>query len=167
MGACRVGCDSCGLYPIKGHRYKCQDCPDKVGFDLCGKCFDRGLHITGRFNQQHTPGTLLCISFITILSFSARITAIATRQASLQGALLICITYIVVHLWCCTSQSACACIRDALPQEPAYLCQAENAVVGCTADHKMGLVNPQPTVFHIFQVRTPPAALAWLQCFPC
>lgn len=32
------------------------DCPDKVGFDLCGKCFDRGLHITGRFNQQHTAG---------------------------------------------------------------------------------------------------------------
>ena len=31
----------------------------------------------------------------------------------------------------------------------------------------MGLVNPQPTVFHIFQVRSPPAALAWVQCFPC
>ena len=56
--ACRVGCDSCGLYPIKGRRFKCQDCPDKVGFDLCGQCCDRGLHITGRFNQQHTAGTL-------------------------------------------------------------------------------------------------------------
>ncbi|KAL3148974.1 hypothetical protein ABBQ32_001830 [Trebouxia sp. C0010 RCD-2024] len=50
-----VGCDACGLYPIRGHRYKCQDCPDKVGFDLCNKCHGRGLHITGRFNQQHTP----------------------------------------------------------------------------------------------------------------
>lgn len=28
----------------------------------------------------------------------------------------------------------------------------------------MGLVNPQPTVFHIFQVSIPPAALA---CFHC
>ena len=53
---CRVGCDACGLYPIKGRRYTCTDCPDKVGFDLCGKCHDKELHITGRFNQQHTPG---------------------------------------------------------------------------------------------------------------
>lgn len=40
------------------------DCPDKVGFDLCGKCFDRGLHITGRFNQQHTAGEVASSLFM-------------------------------------------------------------------------------------------------------
>ncbi|KAL0020958.1 hypothetical protein WJX79_008557 [Trebouxia sp. C0005] len=80
-----VGCDSCGLYPIKGRRFKCQNCPDKVGFDLCGSCYDRGLHITGRFNQQHTP------------------------------------------------------------------------------EHSMGLVRPQPTMFHIFQAANPELSMAQIQ----
>ena len=33
-----VGCDSCGLYPIVGARYRCLDCPEAIGFDLCGAC---------------------------------------------------------------------------------------------------------------------------------
>jgi Zinc finger, ZZ type len=51
-----VGCDLCGHYPIKGRRYKCLDCPEEIGFDLCGACFDRGINSEsiGRFNQKHT-----------------------------------------------------------------------------------------------------------------
>eukprot|EP00002_Diphylleia_rotans_P037751 TRINITY_DN8473_c0_g1_i1.p1 TRINITY_DN8473_c0_g1~~TRINITY_DN8473_c0_g1_i1.p1 ORF type:complete len:335 (-),score=59.51 TRINITY_DN8473_c0_g1_i1:86-1090(-) len=52
-----VGCDGCGMFPIKGKRYQCLDCPESVGFDLCGRCYDkhketRG-HLAGRFNQNH------------------------------------------------------------------------------------------------------------------
>ena len=66
-----VGCDGCGQFPIVGRRYRCKDvskmpscsflidflflekCPEKIGFDLCGNCFDSGLSVTGRFNQSH------------------------------------------------------------------------------------------------------------------
>ena len=55
-----VGCDGCGIYPISGRRYKCIDCSEEIGFDLCGDCFDAGVHKkdrdrAGRFNQQHRP----------------------------------------------------------------------------------------------------------------
>lgn len=51
-----VGCDACGAYPIQGRRYRCQDCPEAVGFDLCGACYDRSVgNVIGRFNQRHTP----------------------------------------------------------------------------------------------------------------
>ncbi|CAO2039713.1 unnamed protein product [Urochloa humidicola] len=50
-----VGCDSCGVYPIRGERYKCQDCTELIGFDLCGACYKSSSKLPGRFNQQHTP----------------------------------------------------------------------------------------------------------------
>ncbi|KAL6899578.1 hypothetical protein ACP4OV_006236 [Aristida adscensionis] len=50
-----VGCDSCGVYPIRGKRYKCQDCTELIGFDLCEACYNTRLILPGRFNQQHTP----------------------------------------------------------------------------------------------------------------
>ncbi|XP_041005408.1 E3 ubiquitin-protein ligase PRT1 [Juglans microcarpa x Juglans regia] len=50
-----VGCDSCGIVPIIGDRYKCKDCVEKVGFDLCGDCYNSRSKLPGRFNQQHTP----------------------------------------------------------------------------------------------------------------
>ena len=34
----QVGCDACGLYPIVGDRWRCRDCPERIGFDLCGAC---------------------------------------------------------------------------------------------------------------------------------
>ncbi|KAJ6710924.1 hypothetical protein OIU74_011725 [Salix koriyanagi] len=49
-----VGCDSCGVYPIVGDRYKCKDCVEQVGFDLCGDCYNTCSKRPGRFNQQHT-----------------------------------------------------------------------------------------------------------------
>ncbi len=55
-----IGCDCCGQFPITGRRYRCKDCPEAVGFDLCGDCYDRGVStdpnskaVIGRFNQQH------------------------------------------------------------------------------------------------------------------
>ena len=57
----RIGCDGmgCGLCPIIGRRYRCLDCPERMGFDLCGKCYDHNLqhpNLVGRFNQSHKPG---------------------------------------------------------------------------------------------------------------
>ncbi|KAI4354396.1 hypothetical protein L6164_003261 [Bauhinia variegata] len=49
-----VGCDFCGMYPVIGDRYKCKDCKERVGFDLCSNCYNSRLKLPGRFNQQHT-----------------------------------------------------------------------------------------------------------------
>ncbi|XP_075649337.1 E3 ubiquitin-protein ligase PRT1 [Castanea sativa] len=49
------GCDSCGIYPIIGDRYRCKDCKERIGFDLCGDCYNTQSKLPGRFNQQHTP----------------------------------------------------------------------------------------------------------------
>ncbi|KAJ6824151.1 E3 ubiquitin-protein ligase PRT1-like isoform X1 [Iris pallida] len=50
-----VGCDSCGMYPLRGKRYKCKDCTEAIGFDLCEACYNTTSKLPGRFNQQHTP----------------------------------------------------------------------------------------------------------------
>ncbi|KAG2306949.1 hypothetical protein Bca4012_084097 [Brassica carinata] len=50
-----VGCDSCGVYPIIGERYRCIDCKEKMGYDLCKDCYEAPSKVPGRFNQQHTP----------------------------------------------------------------------------------------------------------------
>lgn len=50
-----VGCDSCGMYPIFGDRYRCKDCKEASGFDLCRDCYITRSKLPGRFNQQHTP----------------------------------------------------------------------------------------------------------------
>ena len=44
------------MYPIVGRRWQCLDCPERVGFDLCGACYDRRANVVGRFNQHHTSG---------------------------------------------------------------------------------------------------------------
>ncbi|CAM8914959.1 unnamed protein product [Rhodiola kirilowii] len=48
-----VGCDYCGMKPILGERYKCLDCTEIIGFDLCETCYARSSILPGRFNQQH------------------------------------------------------------------------------------------------------------------
>ena len=56
-----VGCDACGAYPIVGRRFRCLDCPEAMGFDLCGTCHARtgegrvSAVMTGRFAQAHAP----------------------------------------------------------------------------------------------------------------
>ena len=43
------------MYPIIGKRYKCVDCKEAVGFDLCEDCYSTSSKLPGRFNQRHTP----------------------------------------------------------------------------------------------------------------
>lgn len=43
------------MYPIKGDRYRCIDCKEEIGFDLCVDCYNTPSKLPGRFNQQHTP----------------------------------------------------------------------------------------------------------------
>lgn len=43
------------MYPIIGDRYKCMNCFEEVGFDLCGECYNTRSKRPGRFNQQHKP----------------------------------------------------------------------------------------------------------------
>lgn len=50
-----AGCDFCGMYPIIGDRYRCVDCTEIIGFDLCGDCYKNRSKRPGRFNQKHTP----------------------------------------------------------------------------------------------------------------
>ncbi|CAL9222260.1 unnamed protein product [Arabidopsis halleri] len=50
-----AGCDSCGVYPIIGDRYRCKDCKEEIGYDLCKDCYETPSKVPGRFNQQHTP----------------------------------------------------------------------------------------------------------------
>lgn len=43
------------MYPIIGKRYKCKDCKEAIGFDLCESCYNTNSKLPGRFNQQHKP----------------------------------------------------------------------------------------------------------------
>lgn len=43
------------MYPIVGDRYRCKDCKEASGFDLCRDCYITRSKLPGRFNQQHTP----------------------------------------------------------------------------------------------------------------
>ncbi|XAR60973.1 hypothetical protein NMG60_11034538 [Bertholletia excelsa] len=49
-----IGCDTCGMCPIIGKRYRCIDCKEEKGFDVCGDCYNTCSKLPGRFNQQHT-----------------------------------------------------------------------------------------------------------------
>jgi hypothetical protein len=52
-----IGCDGCGMMPIFGKRFRCLDCPESCGYDLCQTCHDRGSKLLpGRFNQRHGLG---------------------------------------------------------------------------------------------------------------
>lgn len=63
-----VGCDFCGLYPIIGDRYKCVDCEESIGFDLCGDCYNKRSKRPGRFNQKHTlDHTLVLVQYRRML----------------------------------------------------------------------------------------------------
>jgi len=43
------------MSPIIGERYKCKDCWEQIGFDVCEACHNNPSNISGRFNQQHEP----------------------------------------------------------------------------------------------------------------
>jgi len=53
-----LGCDGCGIWPIRGRAWTSTQCPESVGFHLCEDCYTYGYNkrvITGRFNQSHMP----------------------------------------------------------------------------------------------------------------
>lgn len=43
------------MYPITGKRYRCTDCEEAIGFDLCEACYEARSNLRPRFNQRHTP----------------------------------------------------------------------------------------------------------------
>ncbi|GAB2220857.1 hypothetical protein Drorol1_Dr00008537 [Drosera rotundifolia] len=75
-----VGCDSCGIYPIIGDRYRCKDCVEAIGFDLCGECYNTRSKLPGRFNQQHTPDHRF--EHVEPLNFARNILLIASHMES-------------------------------------------------------------------------------------
>ncbi|KAJ1694016.1 hypothetical protein LUZ63_010714 [Rhynchospora breviuscula] len=75
-----VGCDCCGLYPIKGKRYKCKDCKEHIGFDLCESCYNTNSKLPGRFNQQHTSDHRFELDDSTLLSRILVQTAVAENH---------------------------------------------------------------------------------------
>jgi hypothetical protein len=53
-----LGCDGCGIWPIRGKAFSDEECPDKAGFHLCEPCHLLGFSkrvLTGRVNQYHMP----------------------------------------------------------------------------------------------------------------
>jgi len=53
-----LGCDGCGVWPIRGSAWQDAECKDAAGFHLCGPCYDLGFHkrvLSGRFNQSRLP----------------------------------------------------------------------------------------------------------------
>ncbi|XP_047938682.1 E3 ubiquitin-protein ligase PRT1 [Salvia hispanica] len=71
--------DSAQIYPITGVRYKCKDCVEKIGFDLCESCYKISAKLPGRFNQQHTMDhkfDAIQPNFVMVLSsFGAELSA--------------------------------------------------------------------------------------------
>lgn len=59
-----TGCDCCGAFPIRGKRFKCLDCPEAVGFDLCETCHQGDLVSYGRFNQRHVAGEAASVAVL-------------------------------------------------------------------------------------------------------
>jgi hypothetical protein len=55
------------VYPIRGKRYKCQDCTELIGFDLCEACYNSSSKLPGRFNQRHTPDHRMEVDNSTLL----------------------------------------------------------------------------------------------------
>ncbi|CAI9288361.1 unnamed protein product [Lactuca saligna] len=53
------GCDRCGMCPIIGERYRCKDCKEKSGYDLCGDCHKTGSKLPGRVAMKHLYENLL------------------------------------------------------------------------------------------------------------
>ncbi|KAE8668777.1 Proteolysis 1, putative isoform 2 [Hibiscus syriacus] len=53
-----AGSDACGMCPIVGDRYRCKDCTEKMGFDLCGDFYKTrpmlpGRHYTRKYLQEN------------------------------------------------------------------------------------------------------------------
>lgn len=40
LSFCLLQCDNCGVEPIQGVRWHCQDCPPEMSLDFCDSCSD-------------------------------------------------------------------------------------------------------------------------------
>ena len=82
-------------------------------------------------STSSTPQVLKFFTpLVNALSFAARMTTIAAKQASLQAiAVAVAVTMHFLYRRPPTLQSACACICGVPPQEPAFLCQTNDASV--------------------------------------
>ncbi|CAA6663153.1 unnamed protein product [Spirodela intermedia] len=77
-----IGCDSCGMYPIFGKRYKCTDCQEEMGFDFCEACYEARSNFPARFNQRHTPDHVFeLIEFCMVKRRRVGRASTAARQA--------------------------------------------------------------------------------------
>lgn len=47
-------CDSCGVEPIVGERWKCMSCPDDMTVDLCKECKEAGDFETLTHSRDHS-----------------------------------------------------------------------------------------------------------------
>uniref|UniRef100_A0A0E0CNK0 RING-type domain-containing protein n=1 Tax=Oryza meridionalis TaxID=40149 RepID=A0A0E0CNK0_9ORYZ len=84
-----VGCDSCGMYPIRGKRYKCKDCTELIGFDLCEECYNTKSKLPGRFNQHHTPDHRMELDQSALFNMLMRLQGIheeSPREIIIEGA---------------------------------------------------------------------------------
>lgn len=84
-----VGCDYCGMYPIIGDRYQCKDCLERIGFDLCGDCYNTSSKLPGRFNQQHTAEHRFELKCTNIIHGEVRLEddSVALLMAHMSGSL--------------------------------------------------------------------------------
>lgn len=66
-----VGCDGCGMWPIRGVAYEDVDCRSSTGFHLCQGCYDLGYHkrvLGGRFNQGHMPKNTMSVMWFGVFA---------------------------------------------------------------------------------------------------
>lgn len=123
--ACRIGCDGCGVYPIVGKRYRCRDCHERIGFDLCSACHDSNRDMAGRFNQQHRPGELgRSISACTIggTATFCWLTGVSSCTVSAFAELSSCMQ-VTSWSWCTIHPPCCTFCRCA-GWHPAQPCRA-------------------------------------------
>merc|ERR1712039_654298 len=61
-----LGCDGCGIWPIRETAWYDTEVKDKAGFHLCDPCYKFGYSkrtISGKFNQQRMPKNKMEIVF--------------------------------------------------------------------------------------------------------
>lgn len=77
------------MYPIIGDRYRCKDCLERIGFDLCGDCYNTSSKLPGRFNQQHTAEHRFELKCTNIIHGEVRLEddSVALLMAHMSGSL--------------------------------------------------------------------------------
>lgn len=142
-----------GMYPIQGRRYQCKDCPEAIGFDLCGACQDRGASaVVGRCGEAGVAQCtrrvmltlrLLVVALCVVCKERVRTPKMLTRCRTLPagGSLL--------HLLAAWLDRCRPSLADPSPHCPST-CRFNQQH---TAGHRMELIRPRITAMHLLQVR--------------